>query len=78
MPLKPAFTTEDEAIAALAIVADRDPGSIYFRRGEDGQERDEEDAHKDADSILVAALRHLGWGKLADEFEKRQDDFWYS
>ena len=39
---------------------------------------DNERAHSDADAILCKALRHLGWTRLADAFEKESERFWYA
>ena len=32
--------------------------------------RDPEKAHGDADRIMLEALKHVGWEKLAEEYEK--------
>lgn len=57
---------------ALALMADkgrpRIPGVMW----------DESDAHMAADAIVSAALRTAGWNKLADDFDKRREDYWYA
>jgi hypothetical protein len=42
--------------------------------------RDSEQAHIDADDILVEFLANQGFGAVADAFSKAQDDigFWYA
>ena len=39
---------------------------------------DKERNHIEADYLLCDALRQLGWEKLANEFRKQSDDFWYA
>lgn len=39
---------------------------------------DPEGGHVQGDDILIAALRHLGWGVLADEWERQANGWWWA
>jgi hypothetical protein len=41
---------------------------------------DKEQAHSEADTILLNALRELGWSRLADTYceQRREIGFWYA
>ena len=42
------------------------------------ENRDQEDAHKQGDEILIEALRHLGWNTLADEWVAQSQMWWWA
>ena len=39
---------------------------------------DREVAHGTGDQLVSAALRELGWSKLADAFDHAKKDWWYA
>ena len=41
-------------------------------------EGDAEDWHIGGDKLVSQALRELGWGQLADAYDKAKEDWWYS
>lgn len=40
--------------------------------------RDKENEHNDGDAVVAAALRHLGYNRLADEYDRLRDTWWYA